>query len=776
MAAIVILYLLFAYEKNFDRLHTGNDQLYRVVSQKPREGAVSEEATVPYPTARFLRNEYAQVTATQISFDRDRTIKVKDQPPFTEKNIVFGDSLFFTVMDFGNIPGFWVRGHPEKIFGAPNKAVLTESTARRYFGQADPIGKTFRLDNKVDIEVAGIVKDIPPTTHLPANLFISYSTLNKALMGGLGMDNWNFTRSGYCYLRLPDETARRAAENALNSVVQKNAQQERGKKQKLFLQPVTAIHFDARYESSNPGYTVNDQFLKMLLLLSAFITLIACINYINLSTSLAFTRTREVGIRKTIGASRGQLFFHYMSETVLVTLAAAVTGMALAAALLPLVNHILDKSVTAMALLNLRFAAVAVAAILLVSLLSGAYPALVLAGFNPVVSLKKQFILPARSSVLFRKGLVVFQFAVSIALIICTVVIAMQVNYFTEKSLGFDKDAVIEVSLPDSDSTAIESFRAQLQVQPGVKVVSFCLGAPVSDNSFDTRLEAPELPSHEAYTIQVFPCDRNYLEAYGLALVAGRWFLPSEEKNPGTAIVVNEATARTLNYANSADAVGKKIRIGINDMNPTIVGVVRDFHFTSLHTAISAAGLLPFPPFYFAAGIRLKPGNMKSALAAVETAYRNVYASNVYTFSFIDETLARRYEQETREYHLFKAFSAISIFICCIGLWGLIAFVVVRKTKEIGIRKVLGASVTGIVQLLSTDFLKLVAAAIVIASPVAWYFMHRWLQDFAYRVSISWWGVFAAAGAFAVAIALATISFQAIRAAVANPVKSLRTE
>ncbi|MFL5811162.1 MAG: ABC transporter permease, partial [Flavisolibacter sp.] len=270
-------------------------------------------------------------------------------------------------------------------------------------------------------------------------------------------------------------------------------------------------------------------------------------------------------------------------------------------------------------------------------------------------------------------------------------------------------------------------------------------------------------------------CDINYLPTYGIKLVAGRWFHPGEEKVLGASMVVNATTAKTLGYKSPADLVGKKFQIGINRFSPTVIGVTEDFHTSSLHSGITPVTMLPFRPFYYAAGIRIDPNNIRGALASIERAWKKVYPDEVYKYEFIDETLARRYEQETRDYNLFRAFSAISIFICCIGLWGLIAFLVVRKTKEIGIRKVLGASVSGIVGLLSKDFLKLVLLSLLVASPIAWYFMNKWLDNFAYRIDISWW-IFLLAGAFALVIALFTISFQAVRAAMANPVKNLRTE
>jgi putative ABC transport system permease protein len=775
IAAIAVLYLVAGYEKKFDRLHSDADRIFRVVSERDVNGKKEYSANVPYPTARFFRNEFNGALATEINFDRERSVKIGDRPPFTEKNILFADSLFFQVMDFSMIKNFRISGTLQKALDAPNKVILTESTARRYFGKEDPMGKLIRLDNKADLEVTGIVKDIPATTHLPVNLIISYATLNKDLIGGLDPDYWGFRANGYCYIRLPITGTKPQALQALNAVVQKNAKNEQDKREKFLLQDIASIHFDATYENSNPGYTVSPAYLRMLLVLGAFIMLIACINYINLSTSLAFTKLKEVGIRKTIGASKAQLFFHYLSETVLVTSLATIIGLVIAYIIIPYINQLLNKSVDPRDMTDPAFALKAIGFIFVVSFISGAYPAVILSGFNPIASLKNQTVLPGRSSTILRKGLVVFQFTTSITLIVCTIIIAKQVKYFSNKSLGFNKNAVVEVDLPVNDSSKIESFRAGLQNQTGILNFSFCLGAPISDNGFNTSMKAPELSADLEYSISVIPCDVNYMETYGIKLLAGRWFHPGEEKAKGASMVVNAATVKTLGYKNPSDVLGKKITIGINRYSPTIIGVTENFHTNSLHAAITPVTLLPFEPFYYAAGIRIDPNNMRGALAAIERAWKKVYPDNVYSYEFIDQTLARRYEQETKDYNLFKAFSAISIFICCIGLWGLIAFVVVRKTKEIGIRKVLGATVTSIVALLSKDFLKLVVLALLVASPIAWYFMNKWLDNFAYRIDISWW-IFLLAGAFAVVIALLTISFQAISAATANPVKNLRTE
>ena len=775
IAATVIILLISSFENSFDTFHKDSRNIYRIVTKAKQSNEDVYSANVPYPTGKFLRNELPGVPVTQIHFAGDMNVRIGKEDAFDEKNVVFADSLFFQVFDFSGVKKFWIRGNPATALSGPNKVILTEATAKKYFGDTNPVGQLIRLSNVADVEVSGIVRNIPPTTHFPMTMIVSYATFNKEFISGLNPESWTFTSNGYVYARIKDAAAVPAAERAIKSMVRKNTKEERYKREHWYLQSIKEIHFEPAFELSNPSYTVSRNYLRMLLLLACFIILVACVNYINLSSSLAFSKSKEVGIRKTIGASRTQLFFHYMLETVLVTTVAALIGLLIAALLLPLINRILDKSVSLQQLLDLRFIAGGIAGILLISLISGIYPALIVSGFNPITALKNRFILPGRGSALLRKTLVVFQFTTSIALIICTIVIARQMQYVQHKELGFNKESVIEVGLPKPDSVRIERFRMLIRDNPAIETFSFCLGAPVSDNGFGTSLEAPELPKNVDYNMQMIPCDMDYLETYGMKLVAGRWFLPGEEKNVGSALVVNETLVSMLGYKDPAAVIGKKILTGINRYSPTIIGVTQNFHTTSFHENIGPVGLMPFPYFYYAVAIRLKPGSLKTALADVESAWKQVYPESAYKMRFIDEVLAERYTREKTDYDLFKAFSVISIFICCIGLWGLIAFVVVRKTKEIGIRKVLGSSVRSIVYLLSKDFLKLVIIALVIASPIAWYFMNKWLQDFAYRISISWW-IFIAAGLGALLIALITVSFQAVKAALSNPVKSLRTE
>lgn len=776
IAAVLLLLLIADYERSFDRFHSRPEEVYRVVTEARNEGSKEREATMPYPTARYLRFEQPGLMATQIHFSQNATVQIDGLPPLRLENLVFADSLFFRVFDFANLKGFRLAGDPVAALAAPNKAVLTRTLAEKYFPRQDPIGKRVKIDGEVEAEVAAVIEDLPPTTHLPFSMLLSYSSLTKDFLGGFDPDTWGLRSGGYCYVRLDRNNTVAGVEQALRTINRKQSVSDRDRRQQLYLQSLNAVHFDPDFAATNPSYTVSPKYLTLLLLLGGFILLIACVNYVNLSTSLALTRAKEVGVRKTIGASLRQLFFFYMGEALLVTTIAALAGAGLCLAVLPLLNELLQKSIMPDRLLQPFFLLRAVGLTVLVALLAGLYPALVLARFNPIDSLKSKVALPGRSSSILRKGLVAAQFTIACALIICTLVIARQMQFFHQKSLGFNKDLVVEVSVPSTDSAKRSAFQALLQNQAGIRSLTFCLGAPISDNGINTSLKIPEQPGRTDQKVKILACDEHYLDTYGIGLAAGRWFRASEAGRPdGQGIVVNEALVKLLGYTKPEDALGKKIGIGVNNMQPPIIGVVKDFHTSSLHERIGATALLPFPHFYYAAGIRIEPGSLSNTLAAIEKSFRQVYPSSLYEARFIDEQLARAYAEDSRNYVLFKVFAGLSIFLCCIGLWGLIAFVVVRKTREIGIRKVLGASIGSLVTLLSKDFLHLVAIGLLVASPIAGYFMHQWLQSYAYRVNISWW-LFAATGLFALGIAFLTIAFQALRAARQNPVKNLRTE
>ena len=410
IAAVVVLFLIANFEKTFDNLHTKSGNIYRVVSKTKRADKVEYGATVPYPTGGYLQGKIPGITATQISFSEEMQVQVEKQDPFMQKNVVFADSLFFDVFDFGKIENFWISGNPHKALGSPNTAILTEGLATRIYGNQNPVGEVLRLNNKLDVEVVAVIKDVPETTHLPMTMLVSYSSMNDDFIGGLDMQSWTFTGNGYTYVKLQNQQNRAVMEPVLGAITRLKNSSER---EEMFLQPLSDIHFDPAFEDGNPSYTVSPTYLTMLLMLGGFILLVACVNYVNLSTSFAFTKSKEVGVRKAIGASKTQLFIHYMTETFVLTIFSAVLGIFLAAFFLPMINGMLEKTLSTKPLLEPIFLIGSLGVIIVISFLSGTYPALILSGFNPVDSLKNNLITPGKSSVALRKGLVVFQFTIS---------------------------------------------------------------------------------------------------------------------------------------------------------------------------------------------------------------------------------------------------------------------------------------------------------------------------------------------------------------------------
>jgi putative ABC transport system permease protein len=417
-------------------------------------------------------------------------------------------------------------------------------------------------------------------------------------------------------------------------------------------------------------------------------------------------------------------------------------------------------------------------------LLSGFYPAIILSGFNPIAVLKNKISAQGSSGAGVRKVLVVFQFTIAQVLIIGTLVVADQMNYFRSKPLGFDKEAVINVNIPDNKVELLESFRTQLEQNASVKSVSFSLGAPTSNNNFGTNCFLTERGRPEAFPISVKPVDHLYMDTYGLKLKAGRWFTETEEKVTALSLpakdrkyvyIVNEAVVRKLGFNDAEEIVGKHITTGVNDIDAEVIGVMEDFHIASLHKEIDPVVLVNFPYFYFDAGIKVSAASLHETVKAIEKAYMEVYPEYDFRYEFLDEHLASRYRADERSFTLFKIFAGVSIFIGCLGLYGLISFMANQKLKEVGIRKVMGASVNSIVVIFSKEFIRLIVVAFVMAAPLTWYFMSEWLRGFAYRISIDWTDFFI--GIFVtLVIALITVSYRSIQSAVANPVEALRSE
>lgn len=779
VAASLLIGLLIIHELSFDKNGRTDLHIYRVVNHSQSEQGPVYNPVTPYTLAKALRVAMpGNALVSQVHFEMQGAVLV-GQDVFKEMNIVFADSLFPRLFPLQVLEGSIIRA-----FSEPGFVVLTKREAQRFFGSGDPIGKRIKVDGMLDLEVAAVVTDAALNTHLPYSILVSYASFNKGLVGGMDIDNWAVIGSGFTYVGLPAETMAGGTERILADLANKNVNAKRpALKTQFLLQPLQTIHYDMRYALINPGYTIERSYLELLGAIGLFLILAACINYTNLSTAMALKKSREVGVRKTLGASRAQLIRQMLSETFVlsgIVIAAAAVSMGL---FIPLLNTFLGKNIPTH-WLSISSGSFLVILWVLVALVSGIYPALVLSGFRAVVALKSTVTAPKAGVLLLRRGLVVFQFMTAQALIICAIVVSKQMDYVRSKPLGFTKNLVVDITLPDAMAEGRRAFESRLENVSGISKISFSVGAPISNNFIGTGFNRRENYKLHPINVSAKLADANYLSTYGLEMAAGRWFDGSDaaamdDKVPDSlkhyAFVVNETAVNAMGYRSPEDAVGKEITFGFNNITGPVIGVVKDYHVASMRQAVMPVLMLPLTMFYYNAGIKLTGGNIPAALDAIEKAFKQAYPQQLYDANFLDEDVAALYKEDRRTQQIFDLFTGLSIAINILGLIGLLAFMIEQKTKEVGIRKVLGASIHDISFLLSADFLRLIAIAFVVAAPVAGLLMADWLRDFAYRTSLDWW-VFGEALLCTLLVTAVAVSFQTIRAAISSPAKALRSE
>ena len=667
--------------------------------------------------------------------------------------------------------------------GEPGMVFLTKSMADKILKDKET---THLKIDKVDLEVAGIIADPPPTSHINFTMIVSMSSFTPDFIGGFPIDHWGLTARGYTYMVLPELVTPQSIESRFPAFVKKYHTADDANRTTQKLQSIREIHFDDQYlDNPGSGDNIDAREFVVMGVLGSFILFIACINFINLATALSEKKSKEIGIRKTLGAQRGQLTLYFLSETFLLTLFAVLLSLGATEWLLTWLNPFLKKEIDLPLLSNFTLLLFLLFLVLCTTLLAGFYPALVLSRFSPTSVFRRGFSIPGSSGAFVRKSLVVFQFLIAHVLIIGTFIIADQMRYFRNKPLGFDEKAIITISLPERNKAALSALRARLEGIPGINNISFGVGAPISENSMSTGFYLTE-KGHEdgTHPINFKAVDRHYLETYNINLAAGRWFNENDEKTADTDIpqedrkivyVLNEAAVQKLGFLNPDDIIGKKITTGMGDINAEVIGVLQDFHVASLHSQIEPVVFAILPDYYYEAGIKLNTVNLKETLQLVEKNWKEVFQDSYFEYEFLDEHMTRLYERDEKTFVLFNVFAGVSIFIGCLGLYGLISFVANQKRKEVGIRKVMGATVSSILILFSKEFVKLVIIAFVIASPLTWYLMTQWLQGFAYKVNISW-AIFLV-GFFAILfVVLATIAYRSLMAAKANPALTLRSE
>jgi ABC-type antimicrobial peptide transport system permease subunit len=790
IAVCMMIFIVIQFQTSFDDFHAKKDRIYRVLTEYHQADAatISYGKSVPFPMPAGLQTAFPQIEqVAPVYASHNDEFQVLDDNGKPVKNFKEQSGVFFTTPSFFRIFDFPLLAGSYASLQDPNNVLLTKEMAETYFGDwKTAIGKTIKLKGSYRIgaglfssgptvlKVTGILATIPANTDLQLKLVIAYGTdFTGDKTYGFQQPRWDQTAPDFgCYVLLPPDLAVDNFNQQLSAYALKMAPP--GNKDRHIVQPLDAVHYDTQ-TGNYSNKTIDRELLNVLWLIAAFILLIACVNFVNLSTAQAVNRAKEVGVRKVLGSNKMQLRIQFIIETFLIVTSAVVLSALIATLALPGLNQLLELSLSFNLLSNPALIVFLLTVLIVVTALAGFYPAIVLSGFNAVNALKSTLIINTAKGISLRRGLVVFQFIIAQALIIGTLIIVKQMNYFMHQPLGFDKDAIVNVPYrPDSTGGRLADYlRQQLLSVNGVRAVSVSSHTPVEDdNDMWTKFKFDHAIKEANFEAITKFADSRYVPTYKLQLVAGRNLQSSDMTRE---FLVNESFVKSLGLKNPEDILNKEISMWGDVIKCPVVGVVKDFNDRSLRQSLAPLLITTNITMYRQAAIKLTTTNVASTMQSVKKIWEQTFPNYVYEYRFLDDKIESFYKQENQLAQLYKIFAAIAIFLSCLGLYGLASFMAVQRIKEVGIRKVLGATAGNIVYLFSKEFILLIAIAFAIATPIAWYYMHQWLQHYAYRINISWW-LFAAGGLVAIIIALVTISFQAMKAAWANPVKSLRTE
>ncbi|MFL9483584.1 ABC transporter permease [Chitinophagaceae bacterium LWZ2-11] len=766
-------------EVSYDKGNKDANDIYRVTRSFNSPDGVDflHLSSVAPPFGPLLQNEFPDIKSMTRMLGTGTTAFKYGDKLFNEKDVFFADENFF---NFFSTPV--IKGNAANALTEPASIMLSEETAKKYFGDEDPMNKLIKADNQILVKVTGVFKSLPVASHIHPKVLVAFNTLRDSAIYGDKKLQTNWGNNAFLtYLKFPKgyPVANIQAQfpafldKYLHNPGDDPAASKASKWTKLFLQKMTDIHL---YSHLDDEVEENGD-IKRVYIFSAialFILLIACINYMNLSTARSILRAKEIGIRKVIGAQRKEIITQFLGESLLLTYIAFLFAIVLTITVIPYINKLSGQQLSFTSLMSGKLLLPVLLLPLLVGLLSGIYPALFMSSFKPVKVLKG-FMKIGNSSISFRKVLVVTQFSVSIILIVATIIVFQQLQYMRDQSLGFNKDHIITTEYIGSLGKQYEAFKTDLLDDNNIKVIGRSSRIPTGrllDES-DAAILAGNKMEPVKVTLKYVSADYDFIPTYGIQLAAGRNF-SREFGTDSNNYVINETAVKMLGWKTADNALGKDIRYG--GVTGKVIGVMKDFHFESMHQQIIPIILnMPLYNPFSKMSVKISGNNMPASIKHISDVWHKYLPEIPFEYTFLDERFDKLYHIEEQQASIFTIFSFIAILVACLGLFGLSAFTISQRVKEIGIRKVLGASVSEIVRVLSIDFLRLVLVAAIIALPVAWFMMNKWLQDFAYRVSIQWW-VMVAAGVLAAVIAFITISFQAVKAALANPVKSLRTE
>ncbi len=787
ICACIVIYLITNYEFSFDRFHPDKDRIYRIVGEVQRSSGEKEFLNSPIDdVAGFQKQIPGFETETGVySYGAGVSIPNGNRPlkKFAGRieNSYVASAIITWPQYFDIFKYQWLEGNA-RVLGEPFKVVLSEKRAHQYFGDiplSSMLGKTVIYDDSLRVSVAGIVKDWTENTDFGYTDFISISTATHSfLKNQIPTDDWNSLspHRSMAFVKLAKGVTASQINNRFTSFIKEHVKLNNpGTSLSMQLQPLTDIHFTKDFHRGDDGDNFRKPYLPTLYALmgvALFILIIAIFNFINLSTAQSIQRAKEIGVRKVMGSSKKNIMFQFLTETFAVTLFAVVLSVLLVKPVLSSLSDYIPAGIT-FNLFNSSTLIFLLIVTLITSVIAGFYPAKVLSSYLPVLSLKGVTSQKGTENLNLRKALIVFQFSISLIFIIGAIIIGKQINFMSSADKGFNTDAVITMNNWNDHEGKLKVLANDLKLIPGIYKVLLQGNAPMG---FAQMIDNFKYKGKEEKDLQVLEemGNEDFIPFYQMKLVAGRNMLHSDSIDE---LIINETLAKAIGFTNPQDAIGKFL---YSDKAHPIVGVVADFHTTSFHETIKPTVIENVPDRKFSIAVKLSTSeknivDIKKVLSQIEMKWKKIFPETPFDHSFLNESITLLYGQEKKTAWLMNVAMGITIFISCMGLFGLGMFTAQKRTKEIGIRKVLGASIANIAAMLSKDFVILIMIAIVIASPVAYYFSNQWLQDFAYRTNISWW-VFILAGVAAIFIGLLTVSFQAIKAAIANPVKSLRTE
>ena len=763
IACALLIFSITNYHLSFDRFHNNSDRIYRFVTEQHRD-QVNYASSVPPAFGKAFRNDYTfaeKVGRVCTLTDQLITVEEGNQSKKFQEEIAFAETEFFDIFNFPLL-----KGKADKALSEPNTAIVSERIAKKYFGNESPIGKVFRFNNRINFTITGILKNIPDNTDLRSEIYFSYSTIKQYNEWYAAEDGWGgITTDIQTFARLKPGVSPAEIEPLLHAYVKKYRAYSKNVHH-YKLQPLNDVHFNARY-----GGRMDRAILWTLSIVGFLLVFTACLNFINLATAQAITRAKEVGVRKVMGSGRGQLFWQFTTETAVIVLLATLLAFIVSWFVLPSVNELLNTRVAINLFSEIKVFLFSLVLILTVTFFSGTYPSVILSRFKPVEALKGKLQGMQKGSFNIRRALIITQFTISQILLIGLIVMLYQMKYFKTADMGFNHEAIVMIPL-GSEGIKMKTLKTQFSAIPQVEKVSLCFASPASANYWGTSFRYNNRTEMEAFSISARGADEDYLSTFDLKLVTGRNLRPSDTARE---FLVNEKMVAKLGLGSPQEILGKEISVNGDTWSGPIVGVVKDFHDQSLHSDIEPIFITTASEIYNSFAVRIKMGDASNAIAALGKAWSKMYPELIFQYDFLDDQIAQFYRIEQVMMTLLKVFAGIALFIVCMGLYGLVSFMAVQKTKEIGIRKVLGGNISQMLWIFGKEFSTLVFIAFLIAAPIGWFVMSNWLSNYAYQIKIGIW-IFLLELVIIFVIVLLTAGYRSFKAARANPVKSLKAE